>query len=51
MGGKLNSELPKISLWLKTNVLYLDIGKTRFMEFTNKKKRRDELDMNTDWWK
>ena len=48
MQDELNSELSKISLWLKVNKLSLNIGKTRFMVFTNKKKRLDELNILID---
>ena len=48
MQDELNSELLKISLWLKVNKLSLNIGKTYFMVFTNKKKRLDELNILID---
>ena len=47
MQDELNSELSKISLWLKLNKLSLNIGKTHFMVFTNKK-RLDELNILID---
>ena len=48
MQDELNSELSKISLWLKVNKLSLNIGKAHFMVFTNKKKRFDELNILID---
>ena len=45
---ELNSELAKISLWLKVNKLSLNIGKTHFMVFTNKKKRLNDLNILID---
>ena len=48
MQDELNSELSNISLWLKVNKLSLNIGKTHFMVFTNKKKRLDELNILID---
>ena len=48
MQEELNFELSKISHWLKVNKLSLNIGKTHFMVFTNKKKRLDELNIMID---
>ena len=46
MQEELNFELSKISHWLKVNKLALNIGKTHFMVFTNKRKRLK----HNDWW-
>ena len=48
MQDELNSELAKISLWLKMNKLSLNIGKTHFMVFTNKKIRLNDLNILID---
>ena len=48
MQDELNTELSKISTWLKTNKLSLNIGKTRFMLFTNKKRMDHDLNIMTD---
>ena len=48
MQDELNSELAKISLWLKVNKLSLNIGKTHFIVFTNKKKRLNDLNILID---
>ena len=48
MQDELNSELAKIYLWLKMNKLSLNIGKTHFMVFTNKKIRLNDLNILID---
>ena len=48
MQDELNSELAKIFLGLKVNKLSLNIGKTHFMVFTNKKKRLNDLNILID---
>ena len=48
MEDELNSELSKISTWLKTNKLSLNIGKTHFMLFTDKKRKDHDLTIMID---
>ena len=48
MQDELYSELAKISFWLKVNKLSLNIGKTHFMVFINKKKRLHDLNILID---
>ena len=48
MQDELDSELSKISLWLKVNNLSLNIGKTHFMLSSNKKKRLGQLNILID---
>ena len=48
MQNELDSELSKISLWLKVNHLSLNIGKTHFMVFSNNKKRLSQLNILID---
>ena len=45
---ELNSELSKISIWLRANKLSLNIGKTHFMLFSNKKRRHCDLNIKID---
>ena len=48
MEDELNSELSKISIWLKANKISLNIGKTHFMVFSNKKRRQYDLNIMVD---
>ena len=48
MEDELNSELSKISIWLRANKLSLNIGKTHFMLFSNKKRRHYDLNIKID---
>ena len=48
MEDELNSEFTKISTWLKTNKLSLNIGKTHFMLFTNKKRKDHYVNIMID---
>ena len=48
MEDELNSELSKISIWLKANKFSLNFGKTHFMVFSNKKRRHYDLDIMID---
>ena len=48
MQDDLNSELSKISLWLKVNKLSLNIKKTHFMFITRKKHRPNQVDLQID---
>ena len=48
MEDELNTELSKISTWLKTNKLSRDIGKTHFIPFTNKKRKDHDLNIMID---
>ena len=48
MEDELNTELSKISTWLKTNKLSLNIGKTYFMLFANKKRKDHDLNIMID---
>ena len=48
MEDELNSELSKISIWLKANKLSLNIGKTHFMVFSNKRRKHYDLNIKID---
>ena len=48
MEDELNSELSKISIWLKANKLSLNIGKTHFMVFFNKSIKHYDLNIKID---
>ena len=48
MEDELNSELSKISIWLKANKLSLFIGKTHFMVFSNKRRKHYDLNIKID---
>ena len=48
MEDELNTELSKISTWLKTNKMSLNIGKTHFMLFTNKKRKDHDINIMID---
>ena len=48
MEDEFNSELSKISIWLKANKLSLNIGKTNFMVFPNKRIKHYDLNIKID---
>ena len=48
MANNINYELEQISLWLKVNKLSLNVKKTHYMVFTNKKSRTANLKISID---
>ena len=48
MVNNINHELEQISLWLKVNKLSLNVKKTHYMVFTNKKSRTANLKISID---
>ena len=48
MAYNINYELEQISLWLKVNKLSLNVKKTHYMVFTNKKSRTANLKISID---
>ena len=48
MANNINYELEQISLWLKVNKNYLNVKKTHYMVFTNKKSRTANLKISID---